>query len=257
MPPTVEADDARHAARPTGRRGSRPELRRAARIAYAASVRSCCLDRFEPGRFDVADRGPEPRPPSAIGEVPASNFAGSSAQVVSGRRSPCGSCGRPAGTAPSRSGAPVRPAEEADATRPAQLVVETATKSVPSACTSTRHMRRRLRGIADVDRATVVRPRPRARRRLIVPSEFETKVRSDHLDVAEAVEVVELQLAVGIDAESPGSRRPRASRSPARGRSSSGAPARSQARRRPARDSRAPMSRPTRLSAPGGRFGRR
>ena len=89
---------------------------------------------------------------------------------------------------------------------------ETAMKSAPSACTSSSRVRRRLRRVADEDRAALVRPgRDARRRRSTVPSEFETMFGRDDLHVPEARELVELARSAAVSSTGRrGSRRPSA-----------------------------------------------
>ena len=62
------------------------------------------------------------------------------------------------------------------------LCAEIATKSAPSACTSTRHVRCGLRGVADEDRALLVRPRDELLDRVDRPERVRDVVRRDDLD---------------------------------------------------------------------------
>ena len=94
------------------------------------------------------------------------------------------SCGRRSGTAPSSGAAPSCPRGRRLPLGPHILWPEIATKSTPSACTSTLHVRRGLRRVADKDRALLVRPRHELVERVDRPERVRDETRRDDLDAA-------------------------------------------------------------------------
>ena len=94
--------------------------------------------------------------------------------------------------------------EEADAARPAHLVARDRDEVGAERLHVDRAVRRRLRRVADVDRAALVRPGREPPTSLIVPSELETKSGRDDLHVLpKSVELVELELSLVVDRDHP------------------------------------------------------
>ena len=191
------------------------------------------LDRVEPDRLEVVDRGAEP---DRLGDRRGARLE--LRRQLAPRRllvaDRCGSCGRRAGTAPSRAAARRGPRGSRSRSGRSILWPETAMKSAPSAWTSSRTC-----GAACAASQVRIAPRSCAQSASrcvspIVPSEFETMFGGDDLHVLELRDLVEQQVAVVVDRDDPelGARAVR--RRTARARSSSGARAGSRARRRPA-----------------------
>ena len=196
------------------------------------------LDRLEPDRLQVVDRGAEP---DRLGDRRGAGLElrGQLAPASSSRRRRCGSCGRRAGTAPSRAGARCGPRGSRSRSGRSILWPETAMKSAPSAWTS-----RRTCGAAWAASQVRIAPRSCAQAAsrgvsAIVPSEFETTFAATTFTFSSVRDLVEQQVAVVVDRDDPELGARCGSRRTARARSSSGARAGSRARRRPGRAVRA------------------
>ena len=164
------------------------------------------LDRLEPDRLQVVDRGAEP---DRLGDRRGARLElrGQLAPASSSRRRRCGSCGRRAGTAPSRAGARCGPRGSRSRSGRSILWPETAMKSAPSAWTS-----RRTCGAAWAASQVRIAPRSCAQSAsramsAIVPSEFETMFGRDDLHVLDVRDLVEQQVAVVVDRDDPERRR--------------------------------------------------
>ena len=199
------------------------------------------LDRLEPDRLEVVDRRAEPdrlghrrrarlelraaaRPRSSARRRPADHVAAEQERLH--RAQQLGA-----------------PPEEADPARAAHLVPGDGDEVGAERLDVEPDVRRRLRAVADEDRAARVRPRGEPLDvSLIVPSELETMFGRDDLHVLDVRRASSSsELAVVVDRDDPERRRPCGSRRTARARSSSGARARSRARRRPGRGSCEPL----------------